>query len=353
MRAFEFLIESPQVASLQKALIAKIQQLPADDSTLKALKEIEDLLNAVGAGGRMGMVNNQLEEIGDEDVTKARKLLAKYVLSIDADPADKKAMMDAWKADKLIDIKSLMSPVYHKITDVVIGYDSNPAIQQLTDDLVEIAALGQGKGEFMLSVMSKKVMKKQKGDLVIDGKNIELKTSDGGAGRFYDQEVRPNTNWPTLSENYLNTYKEEIDAAGLKVPGTGMKIDMISKVAEVMPSEKVEQHKKDLNDIFKAIFPTQDVGSAVESALAGNVGEAKQRFARLSLDNYLSIKDDDAVLMIDLNTKPISLAIFASAADLYGAGLRLHAGTIYPIATDARYAYPQVKIAKTAQAQPE
>ena len=122
MRAFEFLIESPQVASLQKALIAKIQQLPADDSTLKALKEIEDLLNAVGAGGRMGMVNNQLEEIGDEDVTKARKLLAKYVLSIDADPADKKAMMDAWKADKLIDIKSLMSPVYHKITDVVIGY---------------------------------------------------------------------------------------------------------------------------------------------------------------------------------------------------------------------------------------
>lgn len=353
MRAFEFLIESPQVASLQKALIAKIQQLPADDSTLKALKEIEDLLNAVGAGGRMGMVNNQLEEIGDEDVTKARKLLAKYVLSIDADPADKKAMMDAWKADKLIDIKSLMSPVYHKITDVVIGYDSNPAIQQLTDDLVEIAALGQGKGEFMLSVMSKKVMKKQKGDLVIDGKNIELKTSDGGAGRFYDQEVRPNTNWPTLSENYLNTYKEEIDATGLKVPGTGMKIDMISKVAEVMPSEKVEQHKKDLNDIFKAIFPTQDVGSAVEAALAGNVGEAKQRFARLSLDNYLSIKDDDAVLMIDLNTKPISLAIFASAADLYGAGLRLHAGTIYPIATDARYAYPQVKIAKTAQAQPE
>lgn len=353
MRAFEFLIESPQVASLQKALIDKIQQLPADDSTLKALKEIEDLLNTVGAGGRMGMVNNQLEEIGDEDVTKARKLLAKYVLSIDADPAEKKAMMAAWKADKLIDIKSLMSPVYHKITDVVIGYDSNPAIQQLTDDLVEIAALGQGKGEFMLSVMSKRVMKKQKGDLVIDGKNIELKTSDGGAGRFYDQEVRPNTNWPTLSENYLNTYKEEIDAAGLKVPGTGMKIDMISKVAEVMPSEKVEQHKKDLNDIFKAIFPTQDVGSAVEAALAGNVGEAKQRFARLSLDNYLSIKDDDAVLMIDLNTKPISLAIFSSAADLYGAGLRLHAGTIYPIATDARYAYPQVKIAKTAQAQPD
>jgi hypothetical protein len=120
-----------------------------------------------------------------------------------------------------------------------------------------------------------------------------------------------------------------------------------------MPSEKVEQHKKDLNDIFKAIFPTQDVGSAVEAALAGNVGEAKQRFARLSLDNYLSIKDDDAVLMIDLNTKPISLAIFSSAADLYGAGLRLHAGTIYPIATDARYAYPQVKIAKTAQAQPD
>lgn len=353
MRAFEFLIESPEIASLQKALINKIQQLPADDSTLKALKEIEDLLDTVGAGGRMGMVNNQLEEIGDEDVTKARKLLAKYVLSIDATPEEKKDMMSAWKADKLIDINSLMSPVYHKITDVVIGYDKNPAIKQLTDDLVEIAALGQGKGEFMLSVMSKRVMKKQKGDLVIDGKNIELKTSDGGAGRFYDQEVRPNTNWPTLSENYLNTYKDEINAAGLKVPGTGMRIDMISKVANVMPSEKVEQHKKDVIEIFSAIFPTQDVKSAAEAAIAGNDGEAKQRFARLSLDNYLSIKDDDAVLMIDLNTKPISLAIFSSAADLYGAGLRLHAGTIYPIATDARYAYPQVKIAKTAQSQPE
>jgi hypothetical protein len=355
MRAFEFLLEAEesQIGNLQQILSKKIVELPADETTLKALKEVEVLLNNIQAGGRLGYVNGKLEEIGDEDVTKARKLLAKYFLSLQADPDDRKDLLARWKSDQLVDIEKLTSPVAHKIPDVINGYKENPAIKEFTDDLVEVAALGQGKGEFMLSVFSKRINKKAKGDLVINGKDIELKTNDGGAGRFFDQEVRPKADWASQSENYMNTYAEEIIAALGKKTDTGIKIDNLSKIAEVMPVEKQDQHKKDLTSIIQAIFTTQDVGPVVADIIAGQDKSAKQRYARLSLDNYMAIKPDDAILMIDLRTDPYSLAYFSNAKDLYNVGLRLHAGTIYPVATDPRYAYPQVKISATTQAQPE
>ena len=48
-----------------KAIIAsKIKSLPDDDATVKALREIEDLLKHVHAGGKMGIINGELNKIG-------------------------------------------------------------------------------------------------------------------------------------------------------------------------------------------------------------------------------------------------------------------------------------------------
>ena len=60
----------------------------------------------------------------------------------------------------------------------------------MTDDLSMISFLGQGKGEFLLSVFSKSITKAGKGDLQVDGKMVEVKTREGGAGRFMDQQVK-------------------------------------------------------------------------------------------------------------------------------------------------------------------
>src|SRR6056297_1872180 len=144
---------------LKKALLLKIKELPLDSETVKTLEEIEDLLDSVQAGGRVGVINNRIEEIGDPEVTKARKILAKYILSVSAEKKYRDDFFNKWKNDQLVNIKKLTSPINHVITDIINGYNENPFIKEITDDLAEIAALGQGKGEFLLSVFSKSINK--------------------------------------------------------------------------------------------------------------------------------------------------------------------------------------------------
>ena len=75
------LLEARQPSNAQeldafKAVIAnRIKQLPDDDVTAKALREIEDLLKNVNAGGKMGIINGKLAAIQDPTVDAAQKEL--------------------------------------------------------------------------------------------------------------------------------------------------------------------------------------------------------------------------------------------------------------------------------------
>jgi len=336
---------------LKKALLLKIKELPLDSETVKTLEEIEDLLDSVQAGGRVGVINNRIEEIGDPEVTKARKILAKYILSVSAEKKYRDDFFNKWKNDQLVNIKKLTSPINHVITDIINGYNENPFIKEITDDLAEIAALGQGKGEFLLSVFSKSINKMGKGDLNINGMSVELKTVDGGAGRFFDQEVRPTMDWYKDVELFLKTFSDEIH--NIKgVAKSGIKIDLVSNLYTITSNEKKADFQKILTSVIKGLFSTQDVNDIVKAILSNNIPMAKQLYAKKSIDHYLSIKQDDALLMIDLRKSPTEFTFFKSVDDLYKGGMRLHAGTIYPITQDPRYAYPQISIARTKQTQP-
>ena len=147
-------------------------------------------------------IGAELDNIDDRDVHKARNLLAKYVLSLDMNSKQRLELFTMWKNDKLVNIDKLLSIGKHTIPEIINGYDNskNPAIKELVDDLAQVAALGQGKGEFLLSVLSKRITKLHKGDLSIDGQQIEVKTQDVGGGRFYDQEVRPSASYSALAD---------------------------------------------------------------------------------------------------------------------------------------------------------
>ena len=131
MRAFEFLLEkvitkqpapaagaapaatdqeSPEIEALKQTLSSKIRELPTDPGTMKMLHEIEDLLSSIGAGSRTKHVGNVLQAIEDPDVNKAQKLLAKYFMSLDASPKDRQAMIELWKKDQLVNVKTLITP---------------------------------------------------------------------------------------------------------------------------------------------------------------------------------------------------------------------------------------------------
>lgn len=356
MRAREFIIEkvvpanADPLAALKLALSNKIKALPSDKATEKALQEIEEILGSVNAGGRVGFVGGQLQAINDPEVNSAQKILAKYILSLESSQTEKKDLFEAWKADKLVNIDLLLTPGKHAISDLIYGYGKNKAITELTDDLSQIAALGQGKGEFLLSVFSKRINKRKKGDLQIAGKNIEVKTLDKGGGRFFDQEVRPSSQFSNAVENFKNTWAADIKEVMPKIPGSGLKLMDVMNIGQRLDPKRAAAYYKDFEAVLSSIFPGMDVSNILSAVKTNNLGAAKQAYSVANLNYYSKVKvDDDAMMFIDLATKPFTFVVFKNTDDLTKGGLRLHSDTVYPITNDPRNAYPQMRIIASKQ----
>jgi hypothetical protein len=337
-----------ELEAFKATIASRIKELPPDDATIKALKEIEDLLKHVHAGGKMGIINGELQRIEDPTVTAAQKLLARYIMSLDMTPEQREELFTLWRSDKLVNRKKLITPGKHSFNEIINKYDTNPVIKELVNELMRMATLGQGKGEFGLSVLSKNINKPEgKGDLLIDGKKIEAKTTDGGAGRFTDQEVRPGNGF----EAAARALNEFVLSRGQPQPKSGLSLSNAINVAKELDKKDLKQYyalvEKVINLIFNSTQPTAPIMQAIKD---GNLGATIQQYVRANFNYYMSMKDDEGVLYINLVKDPISTVFFRNADELAKSGLRLHAGTAYITSiADHRLPYPQTEIAKINQ----
>lgn len=343
-----------ELEAFKNVIADKIKQLPDDDVTAKALREIEDLLKNVNAGGKMGIINGKLAAIQDPTVDAAQKELARYILSMDMTPADRDQLFDLWSKNKLVKTNVLLSPGKKNFSQIITDYDSNPAIRELSNELMRISALGQGKGEFGLSVMSKSINKQEgKGDLLIDGRDIEVKTTDGGAGRFTDQEVRPGAGFDQAARklnDFIKQYQPGLAKSGANLDG----IINFYTVLSTNPDLKKESdtYIKMITEVIKHIFEGEDVSSLINAVKSRDVNAAKQEYAKANFNYYMSKKKDEGVLYISLVKDPIMTVFFKDADELAASGLRLHAGTAYITSVaDVRLPYPQIEIVDTSTGQ--
>ena len=345
--------QMPNVAELEafKNVIAgKIRQLPDDDVTAKALREIEDLLKHVNAGGKMGIINGKIASINDPTVSAAQKELARYILSMDMTPADRDQLFDLWRDNKLVKIDVLLGQGKKNFSEIITDYNKNPAIRELSNELMRISALGQGKGEFGLSVMSKSINKQEgKGDLSINGRPIEVKTTDGGAGRFTDQEVRPGAGFDQSARklnDFIKQYQPNLAKSGANLDG----IVNFYEVLATNPKLKKEANTllSLIKEVIQHIFEGEDVSKIISAIEQGDVNATKQEYAKANFNYYMSKKKDEGVLYISLIKDPIMTVFFKDADELASSGLRLHAGTTYITSVaDVRLPYPQIEIVDT------
>jgi hypothetical protein len=122
-----------------------------------------------------------------------------------------------------------------------------------------------------------------------------------------------------------------------------------------LPTERRKEFQTLLTDVVANAFPSAQgmVSPIVDSIMAGNLNQAKQRYAVANLNNYLEQKDDVGILSISLNKEPFTFVFFTDNKSLNAGGLRLHASTAYPITDVVANAYPQIEIVDTAQQQEE
>ena len=364
MRFTEFdIFEDSSVPTLDelegmKAVIAgKIKELPDDDATARALKEIEELLSHVNSGGRMGMIYDQLETVNDPSVLAAQKMLARYILSIDSTPEERTEFFTLWRADRIVNIAKLLDKKKHSFGEIFNGYEKNNLIKEFVDDVMDISALGQGRGEFGLNVLSKSIWKPEdgKGDLRmrLKGKElqIECKTTAGGAARFSDQQVRPAEGYEKAAVA-LNDFVRKNKTNPMKVPEYGVNVNAAIAFAQGVDNKDRATFLGLVQKVVSLIFGgksanTKDVSAIVNAIKAGDSGAALQAWSQASFNYYMSFKDDDGVLAIDLNNK--DFVFYDTAEDLTKEGLRFHASTPYlsTVKDPGRGVYPQLEVIPT------
>jgi hypothetical protein len=379
-------ISAPELEGLKDTISRRIKELPDDESTQKALNEIEDLLSHVSHGGKFGSISKEILEIQDRAVRDAKKVLARLVLSImeevGATPEQRADFFNTWKSNNLVNIPELLSNNNVDFNTVFNGYSQNPITKEFVDEVMLVSDLGMGRGEFGLNVLSQsitvagKASKKdndensgsKKGDLQIkaDDKTyqVELKTEMGGAARFGDQEVAPAEGFEAaaIALNTFVKHHKMYKNLSRKLSGSGMNLNqaiefnqfltpaesnkflglvrkcitlIFGKVGKVRRTNYVSNLKKNINAIMGAIE-------------TGDGGEAAQLWSQASFNYYMSKKHDDGVLYTNLNNK--TFIYYNDAEQLLAQGLRFHASTPYISATKdpVRAVYPQIGVQQTS-----
>jgi hypothetical protein len=379
-----FEMASEALDGLKTALAGKIKQLPADEATIKTLREIEDLLRDVNAGGRTGLLNKDIQSVNDPVVREAHMLLARYINQIlsfgNATPEDRQELFSLWKADKIVNLDQLLNGDLAGFTEVFNGYSTNPIIQELVDELMVISALGHGKGEFGLSVLSKSIGKPEgnKGDLLVKYRGselaVEVKTADIGkdkikidkktgkktvekgkisSARFGDQEVTPGDGYEAASKQ-LNDFAK---SRGAKVGDSGINIRAAIDLLHSLKGKDANTFMGLIRNSVKIIFGKQfkdprpdyraklikNLNGIVSSIEKGDANSAMQFWSRANFNYYMAAKHDDGVLFINIPSK--TCIYYDSAEDLGDKGLRLNADTTYLSGSDPkRTVYPQIKV---------
>jgi hypothetical protein len=338
MRARNFLIERQtdisDIAKLKMALAGKIKTLPQTAEAFKTLREIEDLLQHVHAGGRLGLINNIISEIPDESVKEAHRELARFIASIDMTPEQRDDLFKRWKSDQLVNIKALLTPGLHTFKEIINGYTTNPAIKELTDELMRVEAYGHGKGEFILNVFSKSIGKPEggKGDLLIAGKHIEVKTTDAGGARFGDQEVQPGEDYLQAVLNFKNTILAPMRFSSQAASG----INAVTIQDLYTKSKNQKAFAKAITPVLTSLYPQANTKECLAALFSGDQGRLKQALAVASLENYMNIKKDYGVLYTDISREPYRFIFFRNNQELNDAGFRLDIGAQYLVTTNTQ-----------------
>jgi hypothetical protein len=394
MRFREFILENdsatippaPEVSSLKDILANRIKELPNDENTVEALKEIDKLLSHVGKGLKVGSIGDEISNIDDSAVQSAKKTLARLVLNIiqetGATMDQRQEFFDLWKADNLVNKELLLSKKNVTFDNVFNGYPGNPIIKEFVDEIMPHQDLGMGRGEFGLNVLSKSITvagKKskedndedggsKKGDLQIklDDKayQIELKTEMGGAGRFGDQEVRPAEGFEAAAMELNKFIKNHpiYSTSGIKLTKAGINLNQAIEFNQALPPNDKPKFLELVNKCVFLIFGGNNRGTreeyasrltenldAIMSAIeSGANGQAIQQWSQANFNYYMSKKHDDGVLYLNLNKN--SFIYYQFAEDLLDNGLRFQAKTFYISATSdpTRSVYPQISVQPTS-----
>jgi hypothetical protein len=344
-------ISAGNLLGIRQEILDKIESLPSSKDSKRILQKIQDILTQNKAVDNLQGYAQRIKDIGvtDDDVAKAIDQLTRLIGAAAqiTTPKDRDFFFKLWEEDRIVKVDELLKGgrVY-KMSELFNFYNKSRAITYIVNALAKDAGYGLGKGEFLLAVLSRRIKKAPgKGDLLIDDLSIEVKATDGGSPRFADQEVRVGQGYEQTRDAIIKKYADAIDQIG-GLKKTGLSLEKYVALGQVV-DDKVG-FKNDTSALLGRIFPEQDSSKIVNLIVSGNAVEARQKFGEQTYNRYMDIKDDDAVLYINLAAKDEpTYVLFKTVEDLKNMGLRFKTETIYILGMSGnRDVYPQMAVVK-------
>jgi hypothetical protein len=349
MRAFEFILKENSVSDLENLksqISSKIKDLPEDPETLSLLKELEDILQDVGALTYKDYVKKGLDSINDPDVQSAQNIIAKYIVGISPSKKSLKELFQYWKEDSFVDYSKLTTSGVYKIGEIIPLYDSNKLVEELVDDLIVVESYGRGKGEFLFSILSRSINRAEKGDFEIDGGIYELKTKSTRAGfKTFDRSLVPPKKYYSYGDQFEKEFLE-----GRNIPKTGTNLSTVIEIGKT--TDKKDLFKSLISQIIGSLFykVPEQASTLSNSIISGDINSASKNYVDACFSNYLTVKDYQGVIFLDITKKPYNIVCFKNMEDLTKLGYSFISNTPYPVTDNAGNAYPQLFLSSTSQA---
>lgn len=356
IKQFKSIIEQASIPQLKKQVSSEINNLPDDKTSEQILYQIDDVLRDAEKGGRGSVIDELIGAlISNEPKFKTiRQDVIAFLNIVNITRQDRDEFFELWRNDNIINIDVLFDTSRaHSFNEFINGYPNNSVIKAVTDTFIRKHGYGVGKGELFLSTFSRKIKKVQKGDLSISTAssetlsklgeiNIELKARDTrGAPRFIDRNVRPNPKWHELSSNFLDKYANLISQ--FNPVKTGINFQTLSSILQAHPTLRNEVAAI-INEIIDDVV---EAGHIADSLIQGGdaIKKAAESYALSCIHRYLDIKREDdesklyGVLMLDIPKQ--NSFFYTNTIELIGQTSSIDPKTIYPIAKNDTYTFPQ------------
>ena len=185
MRHFEFINEAENISALKQDIIGQVEKL--DDFDL--LDRIYQVLSQKNVRGKIEnalAVTTQDANLGDTD--KIINAMMTSISNIEGSSAEKIVFVEALEAGKAVNTDALQQ--------AVTTFDEVFPLNFAEKFFVTNANFGRGvkmkgPGEFALAIMAPNISLAAKGDIMIDGKHVEVKAAAQGKSGGRLGEVGP------------------------------------------------------------------------------------------------------------------------------------------------------------------
>lgn len=366
IKHFKSIIEQASVKQLKQQVSAEVNNLPDNEHGEQVLYQLDDVLRDAestisepetsrGRGTEIDKLIGAL--ISNEPKFNAiRDDVIKFLYIANITRQDRDEFFEMWRNDNIVNIDVMLDTSRaHTFEEILNGYPNNPVIKAVADTFIRKHGYGIGKGELFLSTFSRRINKAKKGDLIVTTENgdvkIELKTADKSGNkisgpRFFDREVKPNPAWHQLCLNFFNKNKDIISRH--KTAKTGINFYVLSDILQEDPRLRNEVAAI-INEIIDDVV---EAGSIADALIKGGpaVPKAATSYTLSCIRRYLDIKREGnesnlyGVLMLDIPAQ--NSFFFTDTMDLIEQTSSIDPKTIYPIATNDVYTFPQTTVTK-------